>query len=182
MKKKPKQPKKFKGYECYPWWTVLLTNIVSLSVYAAGAYLLYLIWPWLALIFIVFMIYLETSIYREGCVNCYYYGRVCAFGRGKIAKVFLKKGNAKKFCEKEVGFKDFIPYSIANFIPLIAGIYLLILDFRWWILAIALWPLIVLFFGNPILFGELACKNCRQAEICCPVCQFFMKREKKKKR
>ena len=178
MKRGLKKPKKFKGYDCYPWWIVFLTNLASLSVYIAGAVLMYFISPYLAIIYVAFMLYLETKIYRERCVNCYYYGKLCAFGRGKIAKAILKKGHVKNFCDKKVSFKDFILPSLANIIPVIAGVYLLITDFRWWVLLVTLWPALMLFVGNPIIFGKYACNHCRQAEIFCPACEFFNRKNK----
>jgi len=169
-----------KGFERYPIWVVIVFNLISWSVYLAGMYLLYLIWPLLSILLLLYFFYLEILTYKEGCSCCYYYGKLCAFGRGKIAKIFFKRKDAKKFCEKSVSFKDFLPYSLVNFITLAAGIYLLIKDFNWIILLIAIWPFIVLFFGNPLIYGELACKNCKQAQICCPVCEFFKKRAEKK--
>lgn len=166
-------------YESYPLHIVILFILVSLLVFFSGLYLLYLIYPLLSLVFLLYLIYLEVSIYREGCRYCYYYGKRCAFLRGKIVKLFLKKGDPKKFSEKTVSFKDFIPNSLVNIIPLIAGIYLLIKDFNWIILIIAIYPVIILFIGNPILFGKLACPRCKQA-VNCPVCEFFKKRELKK--
>ena len=167
-----------KAYENYPMWIVIVSNLVFLSVYFAGIYILYLVHPLLALLLFIYLVYMETAVYREGCVSCYYYGKVCAFGRGKIAKTFLKKGDPKKFLEKDVSFKDFIPHSLPSLVPLVAGIYLLIKSFNWFILILTIWPLIVMFFGNPIIYGELACQSCKQAKIGCPVCKFFMERAK----
>ena len=175
MKKQPK------GFESYPLWMVLVYNLISLSVYFAGLYLLYLVRPWLALLFFIYILYLEVRTYKEGCVNCYYYGKVCVAGRGKIAKLFFKKGDPKNFCKRAVSFKDFIPHLLVSIIPIVAGIYLLIMDFRWFILVLTVWPVIVWFAGNPIIYGELACPNCKQCQICCPVAQYFIKKEKDKK-
>jgi hypothetical protein len=174
--------KKLKGYESYPGWIVLLSNLITISVLAAGFYLLYLINFWLALVFLVYALYMEASVYREGCVNCYYYGKRCGFGRGLIAKILLKKGNPKKFTEKSVSMKDFLPSMLVSIIPIIAGIYLLITGFSWFILILTVWPVFVWFVVNPKLFGELICPNCKQCSICCPVAEFFKKQAMKKKR
>lgn len=175
MKKQPN------AFENYPLWSILLANLVSLSVYFTGLYILYLLWPLLALIFLVYVLYNELSVYREGCVSCYYYGKLCAFGRGKIAKMFLKKGSPKKFTEKQVSTKDFIQSSLVSIVPLIAGIYLLIQSFTWPVLIATAWPLVVWFFLNPVVYGEYACIHCKQARICCPVCEYFKKKAMKKK-
>ncbi len=174
-----KQPK---GFERFPLWIVLVSNLVSWSVYFSGFYLLYLITPALSLLLFVYVIYLELSVYREGCVNCYYYGKRCAFGRGKIAKIFFKKGEPKKFTEKEVSMKDFLPSSLPAIATLFAGIYLLYQSFNWLVLGLTVWPIIVMFLGNPIIYGKLACPNCKQSYIGCPVCEMFKKRAMKGKK
>ena len=173
--------KESKGFESYPAWMVLVYNVFSFSVYFVGLYLLYLVWPVLAYVFFVYVLYLEFSVYKEGCRYCYYYGKVCIAGKGKIAKLFFKKGDPKKFCVRTLSFKDFIPQLLGSIIPIIAGIYLLIKGFNWIILVLTLWPLVIWFLGNPIIYGKLACPNCKQGKICCPACEFFMKKEKKKK-
>lgn len=175
MKKRPKT------FECYPIRSIILVNLVSLSVYLAGIYILYLILPILSAFFLTYVIYNEVSVYKEGCVSCYYYGKLCAFGRGRIAKMFLRKGNPKKFLNKEVNTKDFIQSSLVSVVPIVAGIYLLVQNFSWPILIITVWPVAVWFFCNPIIYGEYACIHCKQARICCPVCEYFKKKAMKKK-
>ena len=170
--------KEFKGYECYPWWSVLFDNLVTLSLYAAGFYFLYLIWPWAMIIFFLYLIYLERALYKEGCVHCYYYGKVCHSGRGAIAKLFYKRGDPKVFLEKTVTFKEFLPQFLPNLVVLVAGIYLLVFrGFNWLILLLTFWPVAV-FFLNQVTFGRLACPHCRQAEIGCPVYDMFAPKEK----
>jgi hypothetical protein len=176
MKNNKKEPK---GFENYPAWMVLVYNLFSFSLYFVGIYLLYLIHPILGVAFFAYAIYLEFSVYKGGCVHCYYYGKVCVSGKGKIAKLFFKKGEHKKFCERTLTFKEFIPQLFASIIPIAAGAYLLIKDFNWFILILTIWPLVIWFLGNPIIYGKLACPNCRQGSICCPACEFFMKKYKK---
>jgi hypothetical protein len=174
--------RKFKGFENYPAWAVLVFNLVSWSVQAAGLYLTYLIWPPFALLFLVYIIYMELSVYREGCVSCYYYGKVCVAGRGKIAKLFFKGGDPRKFGEREINWKDLLPSFLGSIVTVVAGIYLLVFQqgFDWFILLVTAWP-VIMFIGNQYTYGELACPNCRQAEICCPVSEFFRKKQQAKK-
>ena len=100
--------------------------IMLLAVYAAGAYIMFKLNVITGILYMVFIILLEFHLFKEGCVNCWYYGKLCAFGKGAVAALFFKKGNPKKFCERELGFKDFIPQVLVVLIPLIVGIALLI--------------------------------------------------------
>jgi len=172
-------------FEKYPVWMILVYYFFSVSVYLAGLYLVFLIWPLFSLLFFVYIVFLEVQVLREGCVRCYYYGKRCVCGKGRIAKVFMKKDEKRKFGEKEVKMKDMIPSMLPMIITLIAGIYLVILslpNINFIVIGIAVWPLIVTFFGNPIVYGKLACPHCKQRELGCPACEFFMKMEKKGKK
>ena len=170
MKKKPKY------YENYPFDIVFTTFLFNLSIWLIGLYLTYLITPILSFLFLLYMIFIELSVYVEGCKYCCYYGKWCAFGRGKLAKLFIKKGNPKKFCSREIGWKDFVPQIFGMIVPIVSGIYVLMNSFSWNILALTLWPIFVWFIGNPILYGNLVCAHCKQGKKCCPALKFFSKK------
>jgi hypothetical protein len=169
-------------FDSYPAWIVLVTNLVSLSVYLAGLYLLYLIWPVLSLVFLLYILYMEFSLYREGCRHCWYFGKACAHGKGRIASVFFRKGKPEKFTDREFEAKDFIPHFMVALVPIAAGIYLLLGGLDVLIAALAVWPLIATFVGSPLIYGRLACPHCRQGDLGCPACDFFLKKSRKKKK
>ena len=171
-------------FEKYPVWMAIVYYFFSFSVYLAGLYLTFLVLPLFSLFFFVYIAFLEVQVLREGCVRCYYYGKRCVCAKGKLASVFMKKDEKRKFYEREITMKDMIPSMLPMIVTLLAGIYLVVLglpDINFIIIGIAVWPLIVTFFGNPIVYGKLACPHCKQAELGCPVCNFFMKMEKKGK-
>ena len=80
-----------KTYENYPLWIVLFSNLVTLATYFIGAYIIYqagLVWM---LVYLIYVLVLEFRLVHGHCVNCYYYGKYCAFGRGKMSSLFFKK-------------------------------------------------------------------------------------------
>ena len=168
--------KKPKIYESYPLWIIILANILLLAVYVAGAYIMFKLNIITGILYIVYLVFLERHFFKEGCIHCCYYGKSCAFGKGNIAAMFFKKGDPKKFCERELGFKDFIPQVLVILIPLIVGIALLISrGFDLLILIAIIYPIFSWFAVNPILYGKLACLHCKQGSICCPALKFFTK-------
>ena len=170
-----------KIFSNYPLWMVFAVNILMLTVYAAGAYILFTLGLVTGMLYVLFLLLLEVQVYREGCVNCFYYGKRCAFGKGIIAAMLFKKGNPKKFCEREIKFKDLIPQALVILIPVIIGIVLLVSrGFNLFILAAMLYPVISWFAVNPVVYGRLACPHCKQGSICCPALKFFTKAKKKK--
>jgi hypothetical protein len=169
---------KVKTYENYPGWMVLVSNLFSLAVYILGAYILYKINIACLILYILYILILEFRVISRHCTNCYYYGKRCCFGKGKISSLFFKKGNPNKFCKMQVTCKNLIPDFLVSVIPIIAGIILLIIDFRWDILIALILLFILGFPGSAFIRGNLACKYCRQRELGCPAEKLFNKNKK----
>ncbi len=167
--------KESKYYEEYPLWIILFSNVVSLVIYAIGAFVIYrigLIW---LVLYILYIALLEMRLLRKSCVNCYYYGKNCAFGRGKLSCLFFKKGHSAEFSKQQITWKDILPDFMVSLVPLVAGIVLLVMDFRWVLLSLLLALLLLTFVGNGFIRGSLACKYCKQREIGCPAERLFSK-------
>jgi hypothetical protein len=169
--------KKDKCYENYPFWIVLISNIVSIAIYLIGAVIIYQIgFVWLIL-YIIYILILEFRLIKGHCTDCYYYGKTCAFGKGKISSILFKKGNLKNFCKKQMTWKDIIPDFMVSLIPAIIGIIILIKDFDYVLLLLVIILLILTFFGNGFVRGNLACKYCKQRKIGCPAQKLFEKKK-----
>lgn len=169
------QPKTFENYPC---WIMIISNLVSIAIYLIGAFIIYhlgLIWLGLYLLYII---WLEIRVMRKSCVNCFYYGKCCAFGKGKIIPLFFKKGNPQKFINRKITWKDIIPDFLVSIIPLVVGIALLIINFNWLVLILVVLLVILTSAGNGFVRGSLACKFCKQREIGCPAERLFNKNKK----
>jgi len=167
--------KKGKCFENYPFWIVFLSNLVSMAIYLIGALIIYkigLIW---LILYLIFIAYLEFRLIKGHCVNCYYYGKTCAFGKGRISSMLFKKGNIKEFCKKQMTWKDLLPDFMVSLIPIIVGIVLLILNFDLTLLSLVIILFILAFTGTGIIRSQLACKYCKQRQIGCPAQKLFEK-------
>lgn len=163
-------------FDSYPSWIVVLASSLILAVYVAGAYVMFVLSLITGILYITYLVFLEYYSFREGCIHCCYYGRLCAFTKGVIAAKFFKRGDPEKFCERELGFKDFIPQVLVLLIPLIMGIALLISrGFDRLVLIAMIYPVFSWFAINPVLYGKLVCLHCKQGSICCPALKFFTK-------
>ena len=171
---KKREPEAFEGYPCS---TVFISNFVNLMVCVVGVYLVWQLGALWGVLFIVFLLGNEFFIYKHGCSCCYYYGKRCAFGRGKVARFFVKKDDPKKFCQRNVTWLNLLPVIVASLVPVIVGVILLIWDFRLFILILTLVPLLNWFVFNPLIFGRLGCLHCKQGRICCPANDFFSKKK-----
>lgn len=164
-----------KAYENFPIWIPLLSCVLSLSIYALGAYIFWLLGIAFIILYIIFCLWIELRILKLSCVNCYYYGKICGLGRGKLCALLFKKGNPEGFIEKEIAWKDLIPDFMVLIFPLVGGIIILIRDFNWLILVLMVILVMLSMAGNAVIRGSLACKYCKQKELGCPAEQLFNK-------
>jgi hypothetical protein len=136
-----------------------------------------LIWMFLL---IAYILILEIKLLKSHCVNCYYYGKYCAFGKGKLSALFFKKGSPKEFNRCKINWKDILPDFLVSIIPLIVGIVLLIRNFDWVLLILMIALLLLTSAGNSFVRGSLACKYCKQRKLGCPAEQLFNKKKNKR--
>ena len=127
--------------------------------------------------FVAYILFIEIRLLAKSCKHCYYYGKFCAFGKGKCCALFFKKGNPEKFLKTEITMKEIIPDFLTFIFPLIAGIVLLISSFSWLIVVLLAILVILGFGGNAVVRGSFACKYCKQREIGCPAERLFSKKK-----
>ncbi|MBM3233879.1 hypothetical protein FJZ19_02170 [Candidatus Pacearchaeota archaeon] len=167
---------KEKYCENYPLWAVFLTNLVSIGIYLIGIFIILQIGIIWLVLYLIYILFLEIKLMRGHCVDCYYYGKTCAFGRGRISSLFFKKGNSKNFCNRKITWKDLIPDFLVSLIPVIIGIVLLIINFSFLVLLWVVLLIILTSAGNAFVRGKIACKYCKQRKIGCPAEKLFKKK------
>ena len=170
--------KELQAFENYPFSTILITNIITFLIYFIGVYLVWQLGMLWGVLFIVYLLGLEVSVYKQGCSCCHYYGKRCAFARGKIAQFLVEKKDPQKFCQRKITWLNLLPPILSSLIPVGVGMFLLIKEFNWLILALTLIPIANWFFINPLVYGKLVCLYCKQGRLCCPTNDFFGKKKK----
>jgi len=168
-------------YENFPLWIVLLTNLFSITIYLIGLYIMLNLSILFAALYIAYIVLIETRLLAKSCKDCYYYGKVCAFGKGKCSALFFKKGKPENFLKTEITMKDIIPDFLTFIFPLIGGIVLLLSNFSWLIIVLLVILVILGFAGNAVVRGSFACKYCKQREIGCPAEKPFNKKKSQEK-
>lgn len=154
---------------------ILFAVLVNVSIYALGVAILSGFGNSMAALYLLYCLGVEIHVIKMSCVDCYYYGKWCAFGRGKVAPLLFKQGDPKRFASKCVSWKDFLPDMVVLLIPLVGGIALLIRGFSWGTALMLAALLAFSFGGNYIVRSRIACKCCKQRELGCPAEQFFGK-------
>lgn len=165
-----------KTYDNYPIWIILVSNLSSLLIYSCGFTIMMQAGWIVAIIYLAFILTFEIRLISRHCINCFYWGKLCGFGKGWISSMFFKKGDPLKFCEKNFSWKDMIPDLLISLVPLIIGIVLLIIKFNFIILSAMAILIVLATFGNGFIRGSLTCRHCNQRELGCPAEELFRKK------
>jgi hypothetical protein len=163
-------------HENYPLATVIVSNLVSILIYVIGAYILSRLSIFLAIAYVFFILIMEFRLLSGHCVDCFYYGKTCAFGKGRISSRLFPGGDSEKFTRMQITWKDIVPDFLVFIVPVIAGVLLLVQEFSPTILLLVTTLLLLGFPGNALVRGKLACRFCRQREIGCPAERLFGKK------
>lgn len=168
---------KTNSYENFPIWMPLIAVILSFIGYILGAYILSAFGLSIVVLYLIYCVFIELLVIFRSCKNCYYYGKICGMGKGKIAPLFTKKGKPERFIIKKISWYDLIPDFLVGIIPITGGIILLIYDFSFITLGLLLLILIIFFGGAGYIRGSFACKYCKQKEIGCPAQEIFKQKK-----
>ena len=162
----------------YPARVVALANGLSLTIYAlGGAIVARLGWVILAAC-LLYVLAFELRQLATGCVHCFYYGRACFSGKGRVASCLFKRGDPSRFARK-VTWLSLLPDMLVVLIPLGVGLVLAFRRFDWGLLLLMVALAALAFPGNGYLRGKHACCHCRQRELGCPAEQLFRPKEAK---
>ncbi|OPY36772.1 MAG: hypothetical protein A4E34_00171 [Methanoregula sp. PtaU1.Bin006] len=164
--------------ENYPLWIVFVSNLVPLILYGIGVYLFLQLSIWWVVAYLLFILLLEFRLVSGHCTDCYYYGKTCAFGRGRLSARLFPKGSPERFTAMEITWKDILPDFLVFIVPVLAGTWLIVREFSWTTLILVIALLMLGFAGNALVRGLLACRYCRQRETGCPAERLFRKQEK----
>lgn len=164
-----------KTHDNFPIWIVILSNLVSILIYSSG-FIITLRLGWIAaVLYLVFIFSLEYRLISKHCVNCYYWGMTCGFGKGRLSALFFKRGDPVKFCNNEMSWKDMIPDLLVSLVPFIIGIVLMIIKFDFTLLFTEIILIVLTTIGNGFIRGNLTCRYCKQRELGCPAEKLFNK-------
>lgn len=162
-------------HEHYPAWMVTVSALHAIAIPVLGAYVLAGFGLVVAALYLAFCLALEIHHLWEGCRDCYYYGKRCAFGRGLLCATLFRRGDPQRFPTKTLRWRDMALDFVISVVPLIGGVVLSITAFSWARLA-ALLALAFLFsVGNAYVRGQIACRFCIQKDLGCPAQKLFEK-------
>lgn len=158
-----KRNEEFKFYQDYPVFTVLLRWLFLGIAFALGVYILLKFEAILAYIYVFYgAICLTLILPLSRCVYCFYHGRCCDSGFGKVAAYLFPKSDESQYASKYVYFTLTYLFWL---LPGIVGFVQVLRRRSLPVLLIFLAFLLALLLERVVL-KNLGCKNCHQREIC----------------
>jgi len=155
-------------YENYPKRIIILSNLTILIGYAIGAIILARFGILVAVAYLIFCPVLTIILMKDGCNYCYYYGKWCGDGKGKIVPLFFKKRYDRDFSKMKFSNWDVFFVFLPTILPVIGAIVLLLIDFSWIMLFLLILCIVIGLVSIIVMHGAVICKNCKQGRIGCP--------------
>jgi len=155
-----------KGVEGFSLYRVIGQNIFFIVYFTIGAIGLWPIQmygtPLISIAYILFLIVMILFVLRKHlCTKCYYYGKLCSTGWGKLsAWIFEKNSGNYRFGVKLAT----VTWTLAMLIPITGMVLIMVVDFSYSVMII-LAVFIVLTFLNFFTHRD-ACKKCKMKFIC----------------
>ena len=163
------------SFENFPWWMVVVCNGVGLAIYAIGFYLMSRLGTAWGLLYVAYCLWMEWRLLTGSCRSCYYFGKRCGFGKGRVCAWFFTQAAERRCGAKPISWRNVLPDFMVSLVPLGVGIAVLIRSFSWLVLLLIVTLVLLGSVGTGFVRGQLACRYCKQRELGCPAEQLFNK-------
>ncbi len=164
-----------KTYETFPARMVVICNAVGLGIYAIGLFLTSRLGIAWGVLYAAYCLWMEWRLLNGSCRSCYYYGKRCGFGKGRLCAWLFARRTEPQSSTRRFTWWNVMPDFLVSLIPLGVGIALLIRSFSWFVL-VAIVVLVGLgSVGTGYIRSQIACRFCKQRELGCPAEQLFGK-------
>ncbi len=155
-----------KGLEEYPKSDIIGQNIFLAIYFAVGALGMYFLQfsgiPILSVLYLVFIVAMVGFVLRKHvCTSCYYYGKWCNTGWGKLScRLFKKDSGNPRLGGKLAG----VIWMSATIIPIVGMIVSLVLNFSMTVLGVLV--LFIILSGVHFTVHKKSCAQCKMRYIC----------------
>lgn len=158
--------------DTYPKHVIIIRWIILISAFALGIYILSDIKDFLGVVYVIYSLVALTLILPlSRCVSCFYHGKLCNTGWGKVAAYLFPKNMNRVVYTKGVESKYIEHYNYAILIhllwlvPLLGSLFQVLRKRAMIVLILFLVYLFILLLEK-IVLKKLACKRCHQREFC----------------
>lgn len=154
------------GLEEYPKVSIIIGNLIMVLWISLGTVACWFLYPLIAWVYLALAIAMVGVILRKlVCTKCYYYGRWCSMGWGKLSALLFRHGDIEKF-GTSIGIKLApITYGLLSLIPFICIVISIVMGLAVLKIVVLLLLLLISFYSG-FTSRRKACANCRMKLIC----------------
>jgi hypothetical protein len=166
------EKEKFVFCDAYPKHVIIIRWIILIAAFALGIYILSGMKDLFGVVYVIYsLIALTLILPLSRCVSCFYHGKLCNTGWGKVAAYLFPKGMNHAVHTKgdESKYVEHYNYAILLhllwIIPLLGFLFQL-LRYRGLFYLIILIAYMFILLLEKIILKKLACTKCHQREFC----------------
>jgi len=154
------------GCEEYRMRMVVLGNLVMLVWIALGTISCYFFNHVVAWVFLgAALLSVYVLLRRLVCVNCYYYGKRCAAGWGKLSALMFKQGRIEDFNDSIGTTLAPAIYGLLTLVPLVLGTIAAVRDFSP-LKPVILTALLLVGIYSGLVSRKQSCARCKMSSFC----------------
>jgi len=136
------QDKIVPGTESFSLAWIIGENLLHLTTWVLAGYLIWPLWipfglPLLTIIWAVLVVVVQILLKKHNCSGCYYYGKLCHLGWGKISSAMFKQDSG----DLNIGMKLSLFYIVPPPVIFVAALIFAIIKSPVWVY----WFILVLF-------------------------------------
>ena len=151
--------------ENYPLSWVLFENTLYIVIWILAAILLIPIklysLPIVTTIWIIVVIFVQIILKKHNCSGCYYYGKMCHLGWGRISPLIYKKDEGNPELGKKYSVFYIISPPIILILSILSGIAYKVEIVHWYILAAFIVLNVI-----TVLLRKVGCGKCAMRLVC----------------
>ena len=111
------------GKESFPLPWIIGENLLYLVMWVLTGFLLWPLWtpfglPLLAILWALLVVIIQVLLKRQNCSGCYYYGKLCHLGWGKISAALFKQDSGNPEIGVKLAFFYILPPPIVSLMAL----------------------------------------------------------------
>jgi hypothetical protein len=152
------------GLTEYPKGGIILANLFVGSILGMGTVLCWFLSPLLAGLYIGWAVLTVFFVSRRlTCPNCYYHGKWCSVGWGKLSGLLARRGDIDEFGNDVAARLAPVTYSLLILVPLISIIVSMAQEFR---ISQIVAMVIYLSLFSVLALRKAACSRCKMRLVC----------------
>lgn len=153
------------GRESFSCWQIIFENILFILNWGIGFILLMSFQfkgiPVVSFLYLILLLTVQVLLKKHNCSSCYYYGKWCHLGWGKISRILFEQNSGNLNIGKKLSISYILQLPLITLFAIIAG---LIYGYTFW--SVGLLIIFILVNILQVVLRKPVCKTCKMRFTC----------------